>query len=168
MKTKILFPGIALLAILGCANEEVLLPENTETVGVKEISSAASASKISSATSSLRALPRPTTWADCELFAGVVTPATFKPEAGNFDILYAMPIPGGGFYGFRDGSPLISESKPGDRDYNGGRWHMYVLKEGIPPSKYADACRDGVLDLDDFEPTNNYFECPLLPRRSRN
>jgi hypothetical protein len=168
MKTKILFLGVALLAILGCANEEVLLPENTETVGVKEVSSPTSTAKISSATSSLRALPRPTTWADCELFAGVVTTATFKPEAGNFDILYAMPIPGGGFYGFKDGSPLISESKPGDRDYNGGRWHMYVLKAGILPSKYANACSDGDLVLTDFVPTGAYFECPLLPRRGGN
>lgn len=103
--------------------------------------------------------PRPTSWADCEKFDGVVAPATFKPTAGRFDQLYA------GGNGFRDGVPLISESKPGDRDYNGGRWHMNVLRAGVDPSKYANACRVEDLDLRDFEATGNYFECPLLPRR---
>lgn len=162
MKTKILFLGVASLAILGCANEEISLPENTENVGVKEISSTTSTSKISSTISSLKTLPRPTTWVDCELFAGVVTPATFKPEAGNFDELYA------GGNGFQDDSPLISESKPGDLDYNGGRWHLNVLKVGIAADKYQDACTVEDLDLDDFMSTDQYFECPLLPRRGGN
>jgi len=59
--------------------------------------------------------PRPQTWVDCELFDGVVTRATFKPESDPFDELYT------GGDGFKDGAPLISESKPGDQDYNGGR-----------------------------------------------
>src|SRR6266852_7615325 len=69
--------------------------------------------------------PRPTSWADCELFDGVVTPTTL-PLKGNFDQLYMMP----GF-GFRAGVPLISETKPGDPDYNGGRWHLNVLRSGV-------------------------------------
>ncbi len=32
--------------------------------------------------------PRPQSWVDCELFAGVVTPATFDPESDPFDELY--------------------------------------------------------------------------------
>ena len=28
-------------------------------------------------------------------------------------------------------------------------------------------CEVEALDLSDFESTNNYFECPLLPRRGR-
>jgi hypothetical protein len=67
-----------------------------------------------------------------------------------------------------DGVPLISDSKPGDRDYNGGRWHMNVLKDGVSPSKYSNVCRVEDLDLNDFESTGNYFSCPLLPRRGRN
>ncbi len=54
--------------------------------------------------------PRPQSWVDCELFAGVVTPATFDPESDPFDELYA------GGEGFLDGVPLISEAKPGDQD----------------------------------------------------
>jgi len=104
-------------------------------------------------------LDRPQIWAECELFQSVATPATFKPTSGNFDELY------GGGSGFKDGVPLISESKPGDQDYNGGRWHLNVLKMGVPQDKYANACSVGDLDLNDFESTNQYFECPLLPRR---
>ena len=106
-----------------------------------------------------RALPRPLSWGDCELFAGVVTNAEFNPANGNFDELYA------GGNGFADGVGLISESKPGDQDYNGGRWHLNLLKEGVDPDKYAGACSVEDLDLNDFESTTNYFECPMLPRR---
>lgn len=103
--------------------------------------------------------PRPQTWADCELFAGLVTRTAFDPTSGPFDELYT------GGNGFKDGVPLISESKPGDADYNGGRWHVNVLKGAVSPDKYANACRVEDLDLNDFESTANYFECPLLPRR---
>jgi hypothetical protein len=97
-----------------------------------------------------------------EQAAGVVTPNQL-PFKGNFDQLYMMP----GF-GFLSGVPLISESKPGDRDYNGGRWHVNVLKEGVDPAKYSEACSVEHLDLADFEGTGVYFTCPLLPRRSKN
>jgi hypothetical protein len=103
--------------------------------------------------------PRPQTWADCELFHGVVTNTHFDPNAGNFDELYA------GGNGFKDGAPLISESKPGDADYNGGRWHLNTLKSVVDPDKYANACRVEDLDPQDFQSTDQYFECPLLPRR---
>lgn len=72
-----------------------------------------------------------------------------------------------GGMGFKDMVPLISESKPGDQDYNGGRWHMNTLKGSVDPGKYAMACQVEDLDLNDFESTENYFECPLLPRRGK-
>ncbi len=105
--------------------------------------------------------PRPQAWVDCELFNGIVTPAMFDPESDPFDELYA------GGHGFLDGAPLISEAKPGDQDYNGGRWHKNVLKEEVNPDKYANACSVEDLDLNDFVSTDDYFECPLLPRRGR-
>ena len=108
--------------------------------------------------------PRPQTWVDGELFAGVVTPATFNPASDPFDELYAA----GNGKSFRDGAPLISESKPGDQDYNGGRWHLNVLKASVPASKYADADSDDDLDMNDFDSMEVYFECPLLPRRGNN
>ena len=106
-------------------------------------------------------LGRPDSWVDCERFAGVVTPATFDPASDPFDQLY------GGGNGFKDGVPLISESKPGDADYNGGRWHLNVLKSSVAADKYANACKVEDLELGDFESTDQYFECPLLPRRGR-
>ena len=44
---------------------------------------------------------------------------------------------------------------------------MNVLKPWVDPNKYMYACTVEDLDLDDFMSTANYFECPLLPRRSR-
>ena len=104
-----------------------------------------------------RALPRPQSWVDGVLFNGVVTPATFSPESTPFDELYT------GGNGFLDGVPLISESKPGDQDYNGGRWHLNVLKDDVDPDKYAGASSVEELDAADFDSTDMYFECPLLP-----
>ncbi|MHA2101687.1 MAG: hypothetical protein ACW99A_23815, partial [Candidatus Kariarchaeaceae archaeon] len=101
---------------------------------------------------------RTNVWADCQLYASVVTPATFKPESDPFDQLYAA--------NFKDDIGLISESKPGDQDYNGGRWHLNVLKSTVNPNKYINACSVEELDINDFESTQNYFECPLLPRRN--
>lgn len=109
--------------------------------------------------------PRPETWVDGELFAGVVTPATFDPANGNFDELYNC---GGDFGGFKDGKPLISESKPGDQDYNGGRWHLNLpINDTVCADKYSGADRVSDLDPDDFVSTDVYFECPLLPRRGK-
>ena len=104
--------------------------------------------------------PRPQTWVDGELFNGVVTPATFDPASEPFDELYECGVGG------KDGVPLVSESKPGDQDYNGGRWHLNVLKEGKSCDGTADRVED--LTLADFESTDMYFECPLLPVRRRN
>ena len=106
-------------------------------------------------------LVRPQAWVDCERFNSIVTPATFNPDSDPFDELY------GGVAGFKSGVPLISESKPGDADFNGGRWHMNVLKAGVAADKYANACKVEDLDLNDFEATGNYFECPLLPIRGQ-
>jgi hypothetical protein len=102
--------------------------------------------------------------ADCELFGTVGTPTSFKPGHGPFDELYNVAMAGGSVKG---GADAISESKPGDQDFNGGRWHVNVLKAGVDPFKYANACRVEDLDLNDFTSTNVYFECPLLPQRGR-
>lgn len=113
-----------------------------------------------------QALPRPETWVDGERFGGVVTPAAFDPANGKFDELYMCGPNSPGT--FKDGVPLISDSGPGDTDYNGGRWHLNVLKPGVSCSKYANADSDQDLTLSDFQEGTMpapYFECPLLPRR---
>ena len=102
-------------------------------------------------------------WADCIGYASVVTPATFNPNSDSFDELYAS---GEYSLGYKDGLGLISESKPGDQDYNGGRWHLNVLKDDVQAGKYTDACSVEDLDLNDFVSQDVYFECPLLPRKN--
>ena len=100
--------------------------------------------------------PKTTIWSDGKLYGSVVTPAVFDGEKGNYDKLYA-----GNFY---DGVGLISESKPGDQDYNGGRWNLYVLRIGVT-TDYSMATSDTQLNPLDFESAETYFECPLLPRK---
>ena len=96
-------------------------------------------------------------WADGELFGTVGTPTSLNPDHGPFDALFQG--------GFKDGIGAISESKPGDQDYNGGRWHVYRLKQGVDQDKYLTACSVEDLDPKDFKATDTYFECPLLPIR---
>ncbi len=104
---------------------------------------------------------RATVWVDNELFGTVVTPAVFDGEHGPYDELYTCASD---VNFFKDGVPLISESKPGDQDYNGGRWHLNILDEGKVCDGTADSVED--LNLSDFVSEDKYFECPLLPLRS--
>ena len=106
-----------------------------------------------------------TIWADDELFGTVGTPTNFKPGHGPFDELYNVAQAG---TTFKDEVGAISESKPGDQDFNGGRWHVNFLKEGVPLDKYLNASSVEDLDLNDFKGTDVYFECPLLPKRGNN
>jgi hypothetical protein len=96
-------------------------------------------------------------WAHGDSYATLITNATFKPGQGNFDNLYNIPL---------DETTVrhISESAPGDMDYNGGRWHVFVYT-GNNPNEYAEATSVEDLDLDDFTATETYFECPMLPRK---
>lgn len=62
-------------------------------------------------------------WADGQLYATVATP-TNLPDHGPKDGLFMfVDVPG---------QRSVSESKPGDQDYNGGRWAVYqvTLVEG--------------------------------------
>ena len=64
-------------------------------------------------------------WVDGMVFKTVVTP-TNLPNKGPKDGLYV-------FEGLGGQNP-VAEAKPGDKDYNGGRWQGYVLEfteEGI-------------------------------------
>lgn len=148
---------LALLTFVGCTlNEEAPIDSLEDESSVSLLKQLSDDNLIASKR------PQPPIWADCILYSGIVTPATFKPESDPFDELYALPE--GNL--FKDGVPLISDSKPGDQDYNGGRWHMNVLKEGVDPAKYTNACMEEDLDLDDFDGTDNYFGCPLRPRKN--
>jgi hypothetical protein len=122
----------------------VVAPDNDADATAAESSAAVQASSRS----------RDAIWADCEPFGTVGTPTDFDPNHGNFDKL---------FHGaFKDGFGAISESKPGDQDFNGGRWEVWDPNGGLG-DKYADACSYEDLDEADFHKTGEYFECPLLP-----
>ena len=144
---------LTLMITIGCSTQD----EMPNDLSLFEENSFSLIEKLSDNELTSAKRPRPTIWADCQKYSGVVTPATFKPESDPFDELYVMP--GATFY---DGAPLISDSKPGDQDYNGGRWHKNVLKDGVDPAKYADACQEQDLDLNDFQSTGEYFGCPLV------
>jgi len=103
--------------------------------------------------------PRGMIWADGELFETFGTPTSFDPDQGPFDIL----VHGN----FKDGVGAIAESKPGDQDFNGGRWNVYDPKEDLG-DKYMNADSFEDLDLNDFQSAGQYFECPMLPRRGNN
>ena len=104
-------------------------------------------------------------WADCELFQTVGTPAVFDGHHKNYDKLFNVGAVGGHF---KDGVGAISESKPGDQDYNGGKWALYLPKGGVDVTKYEDACSVEDLDLNDFEAVPVWFQCPLLAVRGNN
>lgn len=151
LKLSILLFG--LLAFTGCSTEnDPLLDENTKSNITTDITDNPSIF--------FERRPSPTIFADCIKYYGIVVPASFKPTAGNFDELYMNPNGT-----FADGVNLISDSKPGDQDYNGGRWHVNILRDDIDPNMYANACSDEDLNLEHFISTDNYFECPLIPYR---
>ena len=100
-------------------------------------------------------------WADGELFGTVGTPTSLPEDQGPFDKLF-QAAPGS----FKDGVGAISESKPGDQDWNGGRWEIYKLKDGVM-TDYSNADSVDDLNLSDFEPRGIYLECPLTPQRGR-
>ena len=95
-------------------------------------------------------------WADGQVYRTVVTPTELDPDNGPFDALYVGA--------FKDGIGLISEAKPGDQDYNGGRWEVWVLKADAT-TDYSNADSDADLNLDDFELAGAYFVCPLQPKK---
>ena len=163
--TSLLLSGL-LVVFTGCSNENAETIPSPEANNLEllqylaDISSNSATVSKTDTNAKFENSPRmrPPIWADCIEYTGLVVPATFKPSSGNFDELYMMP---GAM--FRDGLPLISDSKPGDQDYNGGRWHMNLLKESVDASKYWDACAEEDLDTNDFESIDMYFECPMLP-----
>jgi hypothetical protein len=69
----------------------------------------------------------------------VVTP-TALPDRGPKDGIFAFTN--------LDGQRSVAEAKPGDRDYNGGRWQVILLaftEEGL---EVHDADSDGMADFE--------------------
>jgi hypothetical protein len=117
-------------------------------------------------------------WADGELYDTVITPATFvAPPEHSTDVIYSFMMSG------LMGQRAVSDSAPGDRDYNGGRWDVQAVTFTALGISVLDGNGDGYVDTEltseaevlDHESmgyltiteANFYFECPLLPRRGR-
>ena len=61
----------------------------------------------------------PAFYVDGELYRTVGTPTDLsrtRAPAHSFDIIYAL-----------DGATNVAEAKPGDRDFNGGRWQVHSV-----------------------------------------
>lgn len=115
-------------------------------------------------------------WVDGELYGTVLTPTTLpgNAPAESFDVIYLFDD------SVISGQRSVAESAPGDRDYNGGRWMVFLVTFTDQGLAVHDADNDGVVD---FELTNDadvmahegfghftisedpvrLFACPLTP-----
>jgi hypothetical protein len=85
------------------------------------------------------------------LYGSVVAPNSL-PDKGKFDELYVFP--GTEF-------TIVSDAAPGDRDYNGGRWHVNLVMGATEQFTNAeDVLTSGLTIVS----TEMRFSCPLLPR----
>jgi len=113
-------------------------------------------------------------WSDGELFGVTITPNDV-PVKGPFDKLYNFADSG------LAGQRSVSESKPGDPDYNGGRWEVLPVTFTAQGVSIHDPDGDGEVN---FELTSaeqvlahvqlghltigdpvRYFVCPLHPQK---
>lgn len=81
-------------------------------------------------------------YVDDELYRTVGTP-TDLPDHGPKDGIYV-------FQGL-DGQTPVAEAKPGDQDYNGGRWQVIVLRFTESGKAAHDPDNDGMVN---FQLTN--------------
>ncbi|HEU4920151.1 MAG TPA: hypothetical protein VFT20_10455 [Candidatus Limnocylindrales bacterium] len=101
-------------------------------------------------------------YVDDALYRTVGTPTDFSgtgAPADSFDRIYALGA------GLRN----VAEAKPGDRDFNGGRWMVLPITWHVDPVQltsaeqveaYADA---GWLSIGSTP--LRMFECPVIPLR---
>jgi hypothetical protein len=103
---------------------------------------------------------------DGELFRTVGTPTDFShtgAPASSYDTIWSF----GGVV------PSVADAKPGDRDFNGGRWMVYAASfaDGVTPYEITSdtdlwtAVDDG--DVIISESVVKMFECPVIPMRGR-
>lgn len=101
------------------------------------------------------------TYANDELFVGILTPRDL-PNHGKFDTIYLLG----------PGLITVADAGPGDTDYNGGRWEVRrITWLTISPRQFTNdgqidaAAAAGQIMIGDVV---RRFECPLIPRRRQN
>jgi hypothetical protein len=102
--------------------------------------------------------PGGTIYAHDVAYRTVATPRDLPPH-GKFDTIYVLG----------DGLAAVSESAPGDRDYNGGRWEVRPVEFlTISPMQFTNA-EDIRAAADRGEVriggVVRRFECPLIRAR---
>lgn len=110
--------------------------------------------------------PQAGIYVDGELFRTVGTPTDFSntgaPDS-TFDTIWSF----GGVV------PSVADAKPGDRDFNGGRWMVYAASfaAGVDPYeiKSDSELHAAVLAGDVIVSAEvvKMFECPVIPSRGR-
>ena len=115
--------------------------------------------------------PHPGFYVDGEAYRTVGTP-TDLPDKGPKDGIYAFPEDWK-----EKGQDLnVAEAKPGDQDYNGGRWEVFAVTLGdcdfedleLPLTSWEEVqalIDSGCLEVEGPVKT---FECPVIPCPSCN
>lgn len=115
-------------------------------------------------------------WANEVIYDTVITPTSFKmPPSVSTDRLYNFGMSG------LEGQRSVSESAPGQRGYNGGRWHVQMVVFTEEGMHVHDPDGDGMVNFElmsaaevlkhqnlghlIINDTMIYFECPMLPRK---
>lgn len=99
-------------------------------------------------------------YVDDARYRTVGTPTDFShtgAPASSFDRIYVLG----------DGLINVAEAKPGDRDYNGGRWMVLPVTWHVAPVQLTSAeqveamAANGSLSIADAPV--KLFECPVIP-----
>jgi hypothetical protein len=115
-------------------------------------------------------------WAHGNLYDTVITPATFvSPPEHSTDTIFNFMMSG------LMGQRAVADAAPRDRNYNGGRWSVYIAVFTAAGLQALDADMDDYVDFEltsadevlhqvslghvEVHPANFYFECPMLPRK---
>jgi len=108
--------------------------------------------------------PKPAFYVDGTQFRTVGTPTDFSGTGApshSFDRIYVL---GGDLVN-------VAEAKPGDRDYNGGRWMVLPVTWHVAPVQLTSAeqveayATAGKLSI--AETPVKLFECPVIPMGGR-
>jgi hypothetical protein len=98
-------------------------------------------------------------YVDGEQYRTIFTPTDLSgtgAPAHTFDLIY----------GLGDGLLPVAESKPGDRDYNGGRWMVLPVTWNVAPSQLTSAeevlAAAGAGDLSIGTTPVAQFVCPVI------
>ncbi len=99
-------------------------------------------------------------YVDGDLYRTVGTPTDFShtgAPASSFDRIYALG----------DGLTNVAEAKPGDRDFNGGRWMVLPVTWHVAPVQLTSAEQveafAGAGWLTIASSPAKLFECPVIP-----